>query len=342
MSELQIGLLVIGVAVVLAVYGYGAWQQRQYRHRFGAAFKAQESDVLYRTAGAEEGAQRRGAALPGEDAACATLDEAVDYIALLSLPNPMRANVLAPLWQQRFDFGTSVNICGQSSAGLGWERVVAEGLPSYVSFRLALQLADRGGSASEAQLGNFRDLVQGIARDIQAELVLPDVAQAAARARRLDEFCAEVDQMIGLNILPSGNRLLAGRDVARVAAQHGMELQVDGAFHLLDARGGTLFSLANFDSVPFRRQSLEQMELVGLSLQLDVPHVENPARSFDDMMQLAKTIGGELHAAVVDDYRAPLSDAAVSMIRAQIVAIENRLRSHSIPPGSAKAQRLFS
>src|SRR4030067_499854 len=47
MSELQIALLSIGLVAIVAVYGFGWWQQRLYRRRFGAAFKASHADALY-------------------------------------------------------------------------------------------------------------------------------------------------------------------------------------------------------------------------------------------------------------------------------------------------------
>ncbi len=49
MSELQISLLAIGIVAVLAVYGYSAWQQREYRRRFGATFNQNYGDALYTT-----------------------------------------------------------------------------------------------------------------------------------------------------------------------------------------------------------------------------------------------------------------------------------------------------
>ena len=47
MSELQTVLLVIGFGVIVAVYAFGWWQQRRYRRKFGATFKASHADALY-------------------------------------------------------------------------------------------------------------------------------------------------------------------------------------------------------------------------------------------------------------------------------------------------------
>jgi FtsZ-interacting cell division protein ZipA len=350
MSDLQISLLIIGIVVVLAVYGFGVWQQRQYRRGFNTAFKQRGSDALYQTSGQLEDLPETQALSSAamdftesdEDEVCATLDAASDYIAELALRSPVHGGALAPLWRRRFDFGKGVNICGLGAATGSWERVTAESRLSCTAFRVALQLVDRNGMISEAQLGSFRDLVREVAREVGADAILPDITEAAARAKHLDAFCAEVDQMIGLNILPSGNYLLSGKDIARVAAQHQLVLRADGAFHMLDAQGHTLFTMANFDNVPFQHDTLDQMEAVGLSLQMDVPRVEQPVRRFDTMVLLAHGIGGELRAAVVDDYRMALSAAGIAMIRDQVAVIEKRMMSYSIAAGSAKARRLFS
>ncbi len=341
MSDLQIGLMIIGIVVVLAVYGYGTWQQRGYRRRFNTAFKQRGADPLYQSAGLPD-----ALAIPdsGEESGdlCATLDEFSDYLVELSLRRPAHGGALAPLWQRRLEFGKSVNMCGRDAATGTWERVDADSRFLCTAFRMALQLADRNGMVGEAQLGGFRDAVRQIARELGAEVALPDVAEAAARARQLDAFCAEVDQAVGLNILPNGNTLMSGREISRIAAQHDLVLQADGAFHLLDAEGRTLFTMANFDNAPFPRDAFDEIEAIGLSLQMDVPRVDQPVRCFDSMVPLAHEIGRKLKAEVVDDYREPLSSAGIAMIRAQVATIEKRMTSQSIIPGSARARRLFS
>lgn len=360
MSELQISLLVIGIIAVLAVYGYSGWQQRQHRRRFGAAFRQQGDDALYRAAAEKSHGTISGEAVadrapPLESAQanqrverrrwpreCGLLDAATDYIAVLTFKSPANAHALARLWQQRFDFRRNVCVCGLNAASGAWEKIVAESPSPYSAFKLALQLADRSGAASEARLEDFRNLARDIAEQQQAEAELPDVAAAAARAVELDTFCAEVDQMVGLNILPRGERPISGGEIALAAAQHGLTLQADGAFHVKDARGFTVFSLGNYDNVPFRQQDLDQMRVNGLTLLLDVPRVEQPARRFDEMAVLARKLAMSLHAAVVDDHRVALGESGIARIREQVSAIESRMLAYPIVPGSPQARRLFS
>lgn len=358
MSELQISLLGIGVAVVLTIYIYNWWQQRQYRRKFGAAFKHRHEDALYRPAvemPTEELLVEKMeqavpiSILPNEsqhgypvDAICALLDEETDYIAVISPKSPVGANALTLLWQQRFDFGKSVHVCGLSAASGEWGKVIADSPSAYTSFKLALQLANRSGAVSEAKLMDFRELARMIAAQLHAGVVLPDVAETAARAVELDKFCAAVDLIIGLNILPSDKHILSGNDIARVAEQYDLRLQADGAFHLIDTHGHTLFSLCNEDNTPFQHHTLDQLHVDGLTLLLDVPRVEQPSLGFDQMVILARQLAKELHATIVDAHHVALSEGSITLIRERIAAVEAEMRASHIIAGSAQARRLFS
>ncbi len=364
MNEFQTSLLIIGIAVIIAVYVYSWWQQRKFRRRFRAAFEQTHEDALYSppleiqvgdeaTGGQMEplpsGDPSSGEPLPAEplrvpamDGVCALLDENTDYIAVLTFDVPAGADSLALLWQKRFDFGKSVHACGLNATTGAWEKVIAESHLFYAAFKLSIQLADRSGPVSEVRLSDFRDLARDIATQLDARAELPDVAAACARAQELDSFCAGVDQMIGLNILPSGERTFSGGEIARVAELHGMALQADGAFHLPDADGHTVFSLGNYENIPFQHHTLAQVWVNGLTLLLDVPRVEQPVQRFDEMAVLARQLAMDLRAAVMDDHRVALGEPGIAQIREQVAAIENRMLAGKVVPGSAQARRLFS
>ena len=200
-----------------------------------------------------------------------------------------------------------MQVCGLTLATRKWERAIAESQVLYARFRIALQLVDRGGAISEAKLADFRDLVLGVARHIKADATVPDIHETYRHAAELDAFCADVDQMVGVNLVPPNGRLLLGARIAQAAALLGMTLEADGAFHLLDAQGHSLFSLINQDSKPFQHLSLETSSTAGLTLLLDVPRVEDPGSQFDRMMQVARLLAKELQLSVVDDHRVVLS-----------------------------------
>ncbi len=365
MSELQTTLLLIGFGVIVAVYAFGWWQQRRYRRKFGAAFKASHADALYQENDAGQAGrihqpdsaslfdQAAGVPVAGLSAAtlpdepCALLDARTDfiiadYIIELRLDEPSPAAVLDGLWQRKFDFGKPVQVCGLTLATKHWERAIAEGQTLYACFRIALQLVDRGGAISAAKLADFRDLVLGVAKRIKANATVPDMNKTHQHAVELDAFCAEVDQMVGVNLVPQGERALFGGKIAQAADTQGMILESDGAFHLLDAQGHSLFSLVNQDTQPFQHHTLETFSTPGITLLLDVPRVENPALHFDRMMRVAHEIARELQVNVVDDHGVALGDSSLARIRAQIAGVEAKMRDRGIAPGSAQARRLFS
>lgn len=354
MSELQIGLISIGILLVVAVYIYGFWQQRGYRKKFGTTFSAQHKDALYQSGAdssvAEDLLDEDVSELINKESQRATsgdelislLSAETDYVVSIKLNTPLNSNVLAQLWEQRFDFGKSVNACGLNAGTGKWERLIPESLPAYSEFKIGLQLADRSGALSESRLMSFHAVLSDIGKQLQAQVVLPSVEDAIKQAKALDEFCAAVDQMIGLNILPGGDRLLFGSEIAQVAERHGMQLQSDGAFHLLNEFGLTLFSLNSLDGTPFQHHTLTQVRVQGLTLLLDVPRVERPAFRFDEMAVLARELAMDLRAGLVDDHRVALGDAAIAQIREQVAAIETRMLAGKIAPGSSQALRLFA
>jgi len=363
MNELQFGLLGVSIAVALAVYGYSHWQQRQYQRRFGSAFEKTAEDVLTQpvirpepsvdalleSETAEPLAAEVDEVLAAEvsrpnaaDLVCSLVSDATDFTVLLTPHSPVPTSILAPLWQKRFDFGKSVNVCGLNAVSGNWEKVIADSAPHYNALRLSLQLADRSGAISETRLAEFRGLADLIALEHDAAIDAPDVHEAALRAKHLDEFCAEADQMIGLNLLPRSNQPFSGTEVAQAARLFGMSLQADGTFHLLDDQGNTLFTLSNLDNAPFQHHLLDQIHARGITLLLEVPRIEAPVQRFDDMLALARRLAAELRANIVDDRHAPLGDAGLGTIRQQILSIEQLLLTQQLLPGSTQARRLFA
>ena len=371
MSELQKALLMIGIGVIVAVYLFGWWQQRSYRRRFGTAFKSSHADALYQGSG-DGGASRvehsmldvavddalvdtiiPGAAISGvsaaEPAASSTLDDSClllnarsDFIIELRLAEPSHASVLDGFWQRKFDFRKTVQVCGFTLVTKKWERAIAESQVLYERFRVALQLVDRGGAISEAKLADFRDLVLGVAKQIKADATVPDIHETNHHALELDAFCAEVDQMVGVNLVPPKGRLLRAGQVAEAASLLGMTLEADGAFHLLDAHGKSLFSLINHDNQPFQHLTLDTTSTAGITLLLDVPRVEEPGSQFDRMLQVARVLAKDLQVSMVDDHRVALSESGLALIRERINDVELKMCAKGLTPGSSQARRLFS
>jgi FtsZ-interacting cell division protein ZipA len=351
MSELQLALLIIGIGMIVVLYAYGWWQQRKYRRRFGEAFNSSRADVLYQgTDAATDGAALADVShkMAGDtstnllDESCTLVNDRTDFIIELRLNEASPASVLDGLWQRKFDFGKPVYVCGQPLNGDKWERAIAESPVLYERLRVSLQLVDRSGAISAAKLADFRDLVAGIAKHIRADTTVPDIDETQRRAVQLDAFCAAVDQMVGVNLIPPGTRLLLGTNIAQSAGLLGMTLEADGAFHLLNSQGHSLFSLSNLDTQPFQHHLLETTGTMGITLLLDVPRVDSPAVQFDRMMRAAHGLAKNLQASLVDDHQMPLSEGGLDRIRERIAEVEAQMCEQGFAPGSSQARRLFS
>ncbi len=347
MSEFQKSLLVIALLVVAAVYAYGYWQQWRYRRsldRGNAEPRATQRAVVPEAAAAqpaEEPAAHFIADKPAAEA-CDLLDDKLDFIVSMTPKFPVSADILEAFWPRRFDYGKTIQTCGCNAATGAWERVIPESPANYSELKIALQLVDRNGVISDTRLADFRELLGEIGRKQDADMVLPLADSALERARELDSFCASVDQMIGLNLINCGERPLFASEVARAVRQSGMSLQADGTFHQFADDGATLYTLAVSDGTPFQHHTLDQMQVNSLTLLLDIPRVQEPAKCFDDMILLALDIAPALRVTLVDDQRVILSQGAIAHIRDSVDAVERRMLAGGLVPGSAQALRLFS
>ena len=344
MSEFQKSLLIIAIVVVVAVYAYGWWQQWRYRRSLNRIEAAPQAAAAPLDVAAEEDDVQREHFIAdgGTPGTCTLLDERTDYIVSMTPKFPLSAQALARIWQRRFDFGKTLRACGCNVANGVWERIIPESSTTYSEMKVGLQLVDRDGAISETRLADFRELMGEVGRKEDADMVLPLVDSAMERARELDAFCAEVDQMIGLNLVCGAERALFASEVAAVVQPMGMSLQADGAFHLFGQDGATLFTLGAFDGTPFQHHTLDQMRVSSLTLLLDIPRVSDSAQRFDEMTLFAMELATALHATLVDDERVLLVKGALDQIRARVAAVEQRMVQGGIAPGSVQAMRLFS
>jgi FtsZ-interacting cell division protein ZipA len=203
--------------------------------------------------------------------------------------------------------------------------------------RVGLQLVDRQGPASEAQLVMFCEMVNAFAEQTGGVATFPRRDDKLRTAAKLDSLCAEVDVVIGLNVVSDHQPYPVARLVS-MARGAGMLPERDGALHAKSDSGKTLFTL-----VDRHQRSLEGLEETpSVTLLLDLPRVAGAQQAFDRMADLAQqlvlTLGGDL----VDDENRSLKPADLASIRAQIGAVITRMDDRGIPAGGVSALRLFS
>lgn len=374
MSDLQIGLAVVGAIVIVAVIAYNKWQEARLARRADRDFGSRHPDVLVsRTAGAAVEPDARRAAGPGDvppprlgaervehtlgslDAPPiphtpafeadwagdrAPLDARVDCIATLVLPEAVAgAEALAAGALIGESVSKPVRWEGERADGV-WEPLEAAG--RYRRVRAGLQLADRGGPVTAGDLDAFVGGMRDAAETLAAELEVPDVQGALAQAMALDAFCADVDVQIGLNVIATETQPFAGTKLRALAEAGGLRLGEDGAFHRLDDHGHALFSMSNGEDAPFTAEALRGLATQGVTITLDVPRAPGSSATFRLYLDFARQLEQALGGMLVDDNRKPVGQAALDRIGRQLERIYGQMDERGIPAGSPAAQRLFA
>jgi FtsZ-interacting cell division protein ZipA len=209
MTDLQIGLLVIGAAAVAGVVIYNRVQERATRREAQRAFGSRHADALL-----DEPAPRREPSADSFHAratvspSAALPDDKVDYVLQLK---GLSTAATASEWQsleRRF----------------APRAFLAE---AHDGVRAALQMVSRKGVVSEAELLEFRSQVETLAAAHGASASAPEMRAALEGAHELDRACADVDVQIALHVLGVSS-----------GAMEGMPFQVkerdDGVTLLLD------------------------------------------------------------------------------------------------------------
>lgn len=378
MSDLQLSLIGLGVALVIGVFAYNKWQERKHRKLAERVFRGDHPDVLLgrqqadppAVVGAgeeriepglqaahgdadspvaiasESGApvdlqDQRVAAEPPQELADPAIDCVVRFESAESIGGPY-------LWQAQHQAMGKLSkpACwsGVNERTGVWERLTAHGAGNYRRLRAALQLADRRGPLTDPELTLFLNGVQRLADEFLAVADMPARNDVLARAAEIDRFCAGVDIQIGVNVVAAGAPF-AGTKLRGLAEAAGMTLRGDGMFHAASEGEGedlTLYTLSNLEAVPFAAEEMKSFSTHGITFTLDVPRVATGPRAFDRMIALAKQFAASLGGTLVDDNRIPLADSALDIIHDKIVEIEQRMAEQGLIAGGPQALRLFS
>jgi hypothetical protein len=351
MSELQLGLLGIGVLVVGGVLIYNKVQEGRLKRRSEDASGSRHDDVLtggrdggtkpVRPAGPAERIEPTLSALAPEDGdASGMLDPSIDFIATLATDKPVAGEAISTaIVDCLVKPAKAVNWECYNRQTACWEALAATG--EYDMLRVGMQLADRKGAASQQELTDFTAMAQAVAEGIGASSTLAEPAAALQRAQQLDTLCADVDVQIGLNLISRGSAI-PGTRIRALAETRGLVLERDGKFHRRDDSGLELYSLCNMEAPAFSAEGMKELATTGLTLLFDVARVPGGIVAFDRFVEFTRDMADALSAGIVDDNRQPLDDAALGRIRGQLQSLYGSMENQGIAAGSALALRLFS
>ena len=368
MTDLQIGLAMLGVAIVVAVVAFNWWQERQFRRRSEQTFPGQHDDVLLGDGGRPlpvsrpvqqddsarieprmepemetqlpAQAETKAQALTQQDGSRDIPRGEIDFIAELRSGEVISVDKIAGLQKKLSAFARRISLAGLDHLSKAWEPLRTDG--RYSAVRIALQLVDRSGPVDEIQLRAFGEAIANAAGELGANAELPDLAPEIERALALDAFCAEVDVLVGISVIADSGQVFHGTKIRALAEASGLRLQSSGVFHCHDEQGVPLFALDNQQSEPFLIDRIRNITTPGITFLLDVPRVADGPRVFDKMVAMSRSFADSLSGTLADDNRNLLNDAGLDRIRAQLRAIYTAMEKHGIEAGSPVALRLFS
>jgi ZipA, C-terminal FtsZ-binding domain len=254
MSDLVLGLLVLGGCLFAGVLVYNRVQERSAQRSAERAFLSRHADPLL-----DEAPQRREPVFKVPSPP----DERVDYVIELKALQPLMPGAVLEAWrpiEQRFARRALLAV---SEAGV---------------WRAALQLVSRAGVVSEAELIEFRSAVETLGTRLGATVAAPEMRHALETARELDRTCADTDIQVALHVI-GGNISpdLGSQPFQVVRRDDGVTLMLDvaitpdlGASYEAMARAGRSLAAAHGGRlVDDRGNTLDERSLAAIGAQLE-------------------------------------------------------------------------
>ena len=272
MSDLVLGLLVLGALLFTGVLVYNRLQERSAQRAVERAFSSPRGDTL-----AEEPSLRREPVIQPQSAP----DERVDYVIELKLARPLAAAVVQEGWrpiEQRF----ARRVLLAPSGDAAW--------------RAGLQLVSRAGVVAEAELIEFRSEVETLAAKLGATLSAPEMRAALEAARELDRTCAESDIQVALHVIANGLEPdLGDHPFKMVRREDGVTLVMDVAltpdlgpsYEAMAQAGRRLAAAHSGRLVDDRGNALDERSLAAIAAQLEAVRLTLAGRGIETGSPLA-------------------------------------------------------
>lgn len=378
MSDLQIGLIILGLLLIGVLLAFNWWQDRRVRRRMQQQFQPPAHDPLLdaeqgarpsQTAepgmgqsAAAPGAERRepgmgGDAPAGEPAAPAAPATAATEAAAAAVMARGAADVPADSATEALisiSFATPVpgaDLLGavhplrqQARKPLRFFAFSAQG-----TLRQHLTTQDTYASLHIAvQLANRTGAISP-AEWLQIWSRAQDVAKRCNGKATGPEQVAVLEQAAQLDRVAAALdaelsvtlALAEPRPAAEVlAVAHELGFQsAGGVLAWMSEQGLVRFTLARGDGAMFE---MGQAPLAHLSLLLDVPRSPADEHAFGRMVKVGRDLAARLDAHLIDDNGRPLAEGAEQVIDQQLVRLYMQLDKAGLTAGSARALRVFS
>jgi hypothetical protein len=270
------------------------------------------------------------------------LDALIDVIAAVEIDHPASGDAALQAMPATRRVGSKLFSLEGLNADTGlWEQP-RNGL-RYSAFQSGVQLANRTGPLNEIEFSEFVTKTQNFADAINGAPEFPDMLEAVARARELDNFASAHDAQLSFTLKATKAAWSPGyvhQNAARLGFIAGVlpgRMVVPAPVHGLPAILGL-----TFDSQAAMSEDPTQSAIYELTLSLDVPQVDRKEEPYARMIQTAYELARVMDGAISDDNGQPLSETAIGAIARDLLALYDTLDARDLSAGSPQARRLFS
>ena len=355
-NTLTIALASLGGVVLAAVIAHGAWQARKAGPKraelaperieprepvMGDARPAESVD-----ADTDAGMSAElSPAVPERRAnrrVVPRLDALIDSIATLTVEAPISgAQALVHLPTTRRAGGKPFLIEGLNTETGEWEPPASG--QRYGEFQAGVQLANRTGALNEIEYSEFVQKVQAFAEAIGAMADFPDMLEAVASARELDNFAGAHDAQLAVHLRAREAAWSVGY-IQQHAGRHGFVPGVVPGRLVVPAmqEGAPPVLTLIFDSQAALADDPNLAAVRDVTLSFDVPQTDPKVEPFAAWQASAQALATGMDASIVDDHGRQLSTEGFAAIGNELGQLYAALESRDLAAGSPAARRLFS
>jgi hypothetical protein len=344
-SNLTIGLAILGGLVLAAVVAHSAWSARRNAPRQAQAVPDEAPEAAKAASRVEPRFSADALPIPPPPERRAGLDALIDVMVPIALDS---ANSIvsgeaaqAALPPTRRAGSKPFAVEGLNAASGAWETPTPG--QRYRAFQAGVQLANRTGPLNEIEYSEFVMKAQGFADAVAGTPEFPEMLDEVARGRELDQFASAHDAQLSFTLKARASAWSPGY-VQQHASRLGFVAGVIPGRLVLPATepGAPPVLVLAFDSQAAMAEDPAQSAIYALTLSLDVPHVTRAERPFVRMRETAQALATAMDGSLTDDRGARIAPEALDGIGADLEQLYDTLEDRELEAGSGLARRLFS
>ena len=341
MSNLTMGLAILGGLILAAVVAHSAWTSRRNAPKQAepqaSAGNGDASDTprLEPALDADVMPPAAPEKRPG-------LDALIDVIAPIAMDGPASGDAaLAAMPTTRRAGSKPFAVEGFNDNTRQWE-TPAPG-QRYSAFQAGVQLANRVGALNEIEYSEFVMKAQAFADALNGAPEFPEMLHEVARARELDQFASGHDAQLSFTLRARSAAWSPGYVQQHAARLGFVPGAVPGRMVLPASVPGMppVLGLA-FDTQAAMADDPAQSAIRDVTLSLDVPQVQRSEQPFVRMRESAITLGSSMDCIITDDNGQVIRIAGLDVIGDDLEQLADTQQERDLSDGSPRARRLLS